>query len=463
MKHFDAIVIGSGAGTKLVRPVADLGKRVAIIERESPGGTCLNRGCIPSKMLIYPADLIHETQDLSRLQLHREGTWKVDFSRLVDRINDTVENESSSIPPLYEKHPRITYYNQHARLVGDKEVEVGEERITADTIFIATGARPYVPDIEGLSSTPYWTSREALKNRLLPKRLVVYGGGYVGVELGMAYAAFGTEVCFVVRSHLLREEDHEIRDLFLQAIQSKVKIYQNTTIRRVEYENRMFRIELSDSQKTILESDALLIATGIKPNTDDLGIESTGIALDNDGFILTNQFLETSVPGIYAFGDVIGRHFFRHTANFEGEYLFRNLYRHAERAPIHYPPIPHAVFSYPELASVGLTEEACRMGGFDYVKAVHPYSESAMGMARLPEYGIVKILVDKTTGKLLGAHILGDEASSLIHILILGMTMGCRWEDYLHMIYIHPALPEVIRNAFRKIEGEMSKNCEPSK
>lgn len=455
MKHYDIIVIGSGGGTKLVRPVADLGKKVALAEMESPGGTCLNRGCIPSKMLIYPADLIHLTKNLDRFQIKKTGEWEVDFPSLIDRISKTVDDESLSIPPVYENHPNIDYFPTKARFVGEKEIQVNDEIITGEHIVIAVGGRPQIPNIEGLSETPYWTSREALRAKQLPKRMIVYGGGYIGLELGMAYAGFGTDVTFVVRSQVLREEDHDIRDGFQEALQKKANLHSGVTLHRVSHKDGIFTVELSDAKRTVLSADALLIATGLIPNTDDLGLENTKIKLDPNGFIQTNDYLETSVSGIYAIGDAIGRYFFRHSVNFEGEYLFQNIYRNKNPIPIHYPPMPHAVFTYPEVASVGLTEEACRTAGFDYIKAIHPYSGSAMGMARLPEEGFVKIIMDCNSKKILGAHIMGDEASNMIHMLILGMSAGCTIDDYLQMIYIHPALPEIIRNAFRKLKQEM--------
>jgi dihydrolipoamide dehydrogenase len=458
IKQYDTIVIGSGGGTKLVRPVANLGKKVAILEKETPGGTCLNRGCIPSKMLIYPANIVHHTKDLNRIQLKREGSWEVDFAKMVQRISQTVDEESQSILPVYEKHHNIDYYPYHGKFVANKEIEVNGELITADKIFLAVGARPRIPDIEGLAGTPYWTSREALRNLTLPKKLVVYGGGYIALELGMAYAAFGTEVCFVIRSKLLREEDHEIRDGFRSAVSGKVTIHEGCSIRRVVYKENNFSIYLSEGSHEIVDCDAFLIATGIVPNTDDLGLENTNAELDSEGYIQTNEYLETSEKSIFALGDAAGRYFFRHSVNFEGDYLFENQYKKPSPSPIHYPPMPSAVFTYPEIARVGLTEELCRLGGFDFIKAVHSYSSSATGMARLPEFGFVKLLVDKNTQKLLGAHILGDEASNLIHLMILGMTSGCKLDDYLKMIYIHPALPEIARNAFRKAKEILSQD-----
>lgn len=450
IRHYDTIVIGSGGGTKLVRPVADLGKKVALFEKESPGGTCLNRGCIPSKMLIYPSQIIQQTRDLSRLQLTRSGDWQLDFSRLIERINLTIGEESASIPPIYEKHPNIDYYPHFARFVGPREIESQGERFSANRIFVAVGSRPKIPKIPGLENTPYWTSREALRADRLPRKMVVYGGGYIALELGMAFAGFGTQVQFVVRSQLLREQDHEIREALQKSISPYVKIHQGSTIGKVSYREGEFSVELSEGENSTITADCLLIATGIQPNTDDLGLEHTGISCDSEGYIQTNDFLETTEKNVFALGDCIGRYFFRHSVNFEGEYLFENLYKKDRPVRIHYPPVPSAVFTYPEIASVGLTEESCRSAGFDYISVLHPYSSSATGMVRLPKFGFVKILVDRSSNKVLGAHIIGDEASTLIHPIVLGMTLGIRIEDYLKMIYIHPSPPEIVRNAFRK-------------
>lgn len=455
MKHYDTIVIGTGGGTKLVRPVADLGRKVAVAEMGSPGGTCLNRGCIPSKMLIYPADIIHLTQDLSRLQLSKDSDWKVDFSKLVERISKTVDADSASIAPAYNKNPNIDFYPYKAKFVGKREISLGSEIITGDRIFIAVGCRPKIPHIEGLEGTPFWTSREALRNTKLPKRLVILGAGFIALELGLAYRAFGTEVIFIARSKILKEEDIDIREAFHESVSKKVTLHENCNILKVSYVNGQFKIVLDDKAHSVLEADALMVATGTVPNTDDLGLEHTDIRLNADGYIETNDYLETSAKSIYALGDVIGRYFYRHSVNFEGEYLFDNLYLKKNPSPIHYPPMPHAVFTYPEIARVGLTEDSVRLAGFDYIKAIHPYSGSAQGMARLPEVGFVKILLDKNSRKVLGAHIIGDEASNLIHMIILGMTMGLKLEDYLNMIYIHPSLPEITRNAFRKVRDQL--------
>lgn len=450
-KHFDVIVIGSGSGSKIVRPVANKGFKVAIIEQEQLGGTCLNKGCIPSKMLIHTAYLARQIQESSKFNLTVEG-MQVHFEELMKRVSSVVGKESEKIEPLYQKHPNVTLYRQHAFFLDDHTIQVGDEIITAPKIFIASGVDAWIPPIKGLKNTPYMTYREALKNTQLPKKLLVIGGGYIAAELGHFYGALGSEVHFFVRDRMLSKEDSEIRDAFEIALSKRFHLHKKTTVTEVSYEKGLFTLVCKDrrgEQKTI-EGDALLVATGMSPLTSDMGLENTTIQVDEKGFILVDGKLQTTAEGVWAFGDCIGRHFFRHSANYEGEYLFNHLFGGGREEDIIYKPVPHAIFTYPQIASVGKTEEELQKEGCEYLKGICLYENSAMGMALQSEEGFVKLLFDKSSKRLLGAHILGEEASDMIHILIAFMNMNARLEDMTEMIYIHPALPEVIRNAARQ-------------
>ncbi|TGK04076.1 dihydrolipoyl dehydrogenase [Leptospira langatensis] len=457
MKKYDMLVIGSGGGTKLVTPPSKLGYKVAILEKESLGGTCLNRGCIPSKMVIYPAEILALAKEASRFQLDIPGPRTVDFKALIERVSATVDADSASILPAYEKNPNIDLYPYEGRFLEDKVVQVNGERLTADRIFIAAGCRPSIPEIPGLAGTPYMTSREALRRTDLPNRLLVIGGGYIGLELGFAYSAFGSKTTFLVRNRMLSHEDKDIVDGFEKAFSKREDVRLGTIVKKVEYKNGIFTLDCSDANGNFtIEGDALLVATGIKPNTDWLDLQNTSIQTDEKGYIKTNEYLETTAPGVYALGDIIGRYFFRHSVNFEGEFLFQSLYVDKVRTPVEYPPVPHAVFTHPQVAAVGKTEQELIREGTQYISAINPYSSSATGMARLSEDQFVKILVSPKTRKILGAHIIGDEASNLIHLFILLMTMGGTLEDLLKMIYVHPALPEIARNAARKAREILS-------
>ena len=454
MTKYDVIVIGSGGGSKITSPAAKLGLKVAVIEKGPLGGTCLNRGCIPSKMLIHPADVAIAVREARKFDIHNDPKFTVDFAKLVNRISTTVDGDSASISVGYARNSNITFYASEAKFISNKVIKVNDEEITADKIFITVGARPQIPSIPGLEGTPFMTSTEALRNTTLPKKLIVLGGGYIGTELGFAYAAFGTKVHFIVRRTLLRHEDQQVAAEFQKVFSKYHDVHLHSTINRVAYNNGQFTVFYTqDGAQKELSAESLLVATGVTCNTDTLNLQSTDIKVDKNGFVKVNDRLQTAVDGVYAFGDCIGRYLFRHSANFEGEYLFENIFVKSSNQAIQYPPMPHAVFSHPQIAGVGLTEEQAKAAGIDYVVGVNNYSSSGMGMALLADSGFVKIIIQRSSRKLIGAHIVGDEASNMVHLLIAFMNMNATLDDLLRMIYIHPALPEIVRNAARKAKA----------
>jgi len=450
--HYDLIVIGSGGGTKISTPAAKLGKKVAIIEKENYGGTCLNKGCIPSKMLIHPANILAHVRDARKFGITTKN--KVNFSELVKRISREIDAESNSIPKSYDSIETLDHYEGHARFINDTTVEVNGKQLSADTIIIATGTVPTVPKIPGLEGTPFMTSKEALRNTKLPKKLIVIGGGYIACELGYAYSQFGSKTHFLVRSGLIGHEDDEVREEFAKAFEKYHRMTYGTKILSVKHRFGMFTVEYEvEGKKHKTKGDGLLVATGVHPNTQKLGLENTSVQITQRGFVAVDDHMKTRAENIYAIGDVVGNYLFRHSVNFEGEYLFGQLYGDEKKAAIAYPPMPHAVFSHPEVAGVGKTEKQLQ-DGTEYVVGKNSYKASAQGMARMPDYGFVKLLFDKKTKKLLGCHIIGDEASIMIHQAIYAMTYDATLDDLLNIIYIHPALPEVFRNACRKAKAQ---------
>ena len=459
MKRFDVITIGSGGGAKISSPAASMGLKVAVIEKDRLGGTCLNRGCIPSKMLIHPADVAIEIKEAHRFDIHHDPKFTVDFAKLVERISSTVDSDSNKIVTSYSNHPNITLYQGSAKFIADKIIEINGEQITADKIFIAVGTRPTIPNIPGLAGTPYMTSTEALRNTTLPKSMIIIGGGYIGCELGHAYGALGTKTTFLVRSRLLRAQDKEIAAEFQKVFSQYHDVQIGAVPTTVEYANNTFTVHYTQDGKNLyVSAESLLIATGITSNVDTLDLINTDIELLPGNFIKTNEFLETSVPGIWSMGDCIGKYFFRHSVNFEGEYLFDYIFGGKIKSPINYPPMPHAVFTHPQVAGVGATEEELKTNNIDYVVGLNPYKSSAMGMALLSDHGFCKILVDRKSRKILGGHIIGPEASDMIHMIIAYMNMNGTLDDMLRTIYIHPALPEIVRNAARKAKTALDKN-----
>lgn len=449
MKNYDVLIIGAGGGTKISSACIRLGEKVAIVEKSKPGGTCLNRGCIPSKMLIHPSHQVKNINSIDRLKINAK-VESVDFAELVKSINAHTDGMSGGIDRSYTDNEKIDYYKGHATFIEDKVVEVNGEKLTADKIIIATGSRAMIPNIKGLAHTPFMTSNEALRNKKLPKSMIVLGGGYIATELGGAYAGYGTDVSFVVRSSFLKREDKEIIDIFDKEFSKGKNIYANSQVLEASYKDKKFKVKIScNNEEQELEAEELLVCTGIVPNSDKIGLENTSIKTKQGDFIDVNEYLETSVKGVYAIGDVAGNFLFRHSVNFEGEYWVEENILNEKASPINYPPVPSAVFTHPEIASVGITEEQAKKDGINYIIGTGNFSSIAMGRARGLEEGLVKLIFDKETSVLLGAHIIGEEASTLIQELILALTHKMTAQDIYRQIYIHPAFPEVIRNAVR--------------
>ncbi len=456
-RNYDAIVIGSGGGLKIALPAAQQGYRVALVEPDAFGGTCLNRGCIPSKMLIYPTEFADRIRDTGKLDLRVAQAPRVDFAGLINRICETIDAMSESIRLRCESTDNLDVYPEYAQFSGPRTLRVGNAELTGDRIFIATGSRPAIPDIPGLADTPYITSQQALRQTVLPRNPIILGGGYIAVELGNAWRAAGSQPTFLVRSRLLRREDREIADLFSTLFKRRNKVIQGFLPKNVRHDNGIFTItgQTADGESQSVCGDALLVATGVTPCTERLTLANAGIELADGGGIKVDDCLRTTAEGVYALGDVICRHLFRHTVNREGEYLLKTAFASTPPMPLDYGPVPHAVFGDPEVAGVGMTEEMVREKGLSYVVGRADYADSNQGLARQLDGGRCKIIINRVSRRLLGAHLIGDEASDMIHLLILLMKTGGTLDDLLDMIFIHPALPEIVRDAARQAMNKL--------
>ncbi len=454
---YDVLVIGSGGGTKISTPASKLGLKAAIIEKDRLGGTCLNRGCIPSKMLIHAAEVAHQIDTAHKYNITSKG-YDVDFRALVERVRRTIDAESDSILPGYRDNPNLHFYHGEARFVDASTVRVRGVDLTAKKIYIATGSRPFIPKVEGLEDTPYMTSKEALRLTKQPKRLIVLGGGYIATELAFYFSALGSDVHLAARSTLIKFEDGEIRRAFEEAFAKRCNVYLHHLPKRVSYENGRFEVLFTDGDgnEKILDGDALLVATGIKPNSDHLNLEAAGVETHANGFIKVDDHLRTTAPNIWALGDVVGNFLFRHSVNLEGEYLFRTTVEDPVDEPIDYGAMPHAVFSSPQVAGVGETEEELKARGANFVVGARRYAASAMGMALRDDEGLVKLFVERDSRRILGCHIVGHEASVLIHQVITLMQMKGTLDHLLATTFIHPALNEIVRNAARDARAKLA-------
>lgn len=450
MQKFDLIVIGSGSGLDVANAAAEHGLKVAIVEKDKMGGTCLNRGCIPSKLLLHSADVVEIIRRASLFGINVQG-FSVDYKKIVDRVNGIIDPESSQIRNAFDHIDNPKLFPAECKFTGQNTIQVVNETITADKILIACGGRPSIPKIDGLDVSGYITSNEALRLEKQPHVLTILGGGYIACELAHFFGSLGTKINIVQRRDvLLPNEDEDISKKITEIFSTKYYVYTGYQTFQIRKENNIFHVSAKDSSgKSIdIESDQILIATGRIPNTDTLDLEKTGVKLNEKGYIVVDEFLETAAKGIFALGDAVGRYQFKHSANHEAQYAFTNLVHGHKKVPVDYTAMPHAVFSSPQIAGVGFTEQELRKKKVEYLKSVYPYTGSAMGEALEDKDGFVKFLVDKNTRKILGCHILGTEASILIHEVLVAMRSADGTIDsFTNTIFIHPALSEVVARA----------------
>ena len=449
MDKFDVIVIGSGSGLEVSTRASELGLSVAVVEEGPFGGTCHNRGCIPSKMLIHSADVMETIRGAGAFGI-KAVVESVDWSGMVRRVFDDIDREAADIEEANRQDSNISVYKGRATFVGTKVLEVNGERIGAETVVIAAGTRPFIPDIPGLSGVPYVTSDDAMRLREQPRSITIVGGGYIAAEMAHFFGSMGTEVNLVYRGPvLLRGQDGAIAQWFTDVFERRFNVLLNTQVLSAEHGDGVMTLEVStDGEKASLSSDALLIATGRVPNTDLLHVEATGVETDDGGFVKTNEYLETGTPGIWALGDIVGRYLLKHSANLEAAHATHNIFNPEQQVAVDYTAMPAAIFSSPQVASVGLTEQAAVEQAVPYLLATYDYFDTAYGSSIEDRDGFVKALAHHDTGQILGCHIIGAHASILIQEVANAMRLGLTTDAITQSIYVHPALPEVVQRAF---------------
>jgi len=469
--HFDLAIIGTGSGNSLVTPDFD-GKRVAIIESGTFGGTCLNVGCIPTKMYVYAADVANTITHAAVLGIDAtlDGVrWK----DIRDRVFARIDPISESGKDWRVNGPNTTAFLGHATFTGprrlridsshDTGVDADEDRddggveITADQIVIAAGAHATVPSAVSESGVPFHTSDTVMRLDELPKRLVILGSGFVAAEFAHVFSALGSHVTVVARSDaLLRALDSEISRRFTALAQQQWDVRLNSELTKVtgrqDGDETEVRLDFADGSQ--VTGDVLLVATGRAPNTENLGLEVAGIATHEDGGVTVDRHGRTNVAGVWALGDVSSAHQLKHVANHEARIVAHNLAHPDDLLSFEELYVPAAVFTSPQIACVGLTEEQLKAQGRKYVTKTQEYGDTAYGWAMEDTTGICKLLADPATGELLGAHLMGYQASNLIQPLIQGMSFGQSVTQLARGQYwIHPALIEVVENALLGFEA----------
>lgn len=364
METYDLVVIGSGSGLEVSAEADELGLSVAVVEEGPFGGTCLNRGCIPSKMLIHVADVMETIKRSEEFGI-KSRVEGIDWQYIIHRTYEEIDQDAQNIEEGNKQAPNITVYKGFGRFVGDKTLEVNGDRFKGETIVIAAGTRPWIPDIPGLDGVDYITSDKALRLSEQPKRLTIAGAGYISAELAHFFGALGTEVSIICRRpFLLRPEDEDVSRRFTEVYDRKFDLHLNSVVSKVSRDGADIALEVSKGGDTFtVRADTLLFATGRVPNTDLLEVQNTGVRIDDQGFVKTDEFLETNVPGIWALGDIVGKYMLKHSANLEAAYVANNVFNPDHKAPVDYHAMPHAIFASPQVGAVGLTEQAARDQG----------------------------------------------------------------------------------------------------
>lgn len=443
MKKYDVIVIGTGAGNIIIEEALKNGLECAMIEKEKFGGTCLTRGCIPTKVMVTVADTIREMEEYKKIGIH-VGQPTVDFELLSKRVWNKID-ESKELKDFFQETEHLDVYEGTASFLKNKVVEVtyddgGKDVLTADKIFINVGARTRVSRFEGLEETGYLTSESFFGNKFPEKpyeSLIILGGGPIGCEFAHVFSSLGTKVTLVQHNvRLLPREEEEISAEVLKYMKDfgvEVILNQDTVSLREEDGKKVLRIkERTTGEEKEVRAQEVLLASGVMSNADLLSLENTDIKTDKRGWILTNEFLETSVEGVYAIGDINGKQQFRHKANYEADILAHNLFMNKtpqEYRWANYDLVPAVTFSYPQVAHVGLTEKEAREQGFELKVGYNHYYDTAKGYAlgheRTDEKGaFAKLIVDKETDRMLGIHIIGPQASVLIQPFLSLMNAG---------------------------------------
>ncbi|GAB7095660.1 dihydrolipoyl dehydrogenase [Halolamina litorea] len=467
MDEFDFLVIGSGSGLDVANVAVNRGESVAVVEKGPLGGTCLNRGCIPSKQLLYHADVYETVERAGEFHIDAE-VGGVEFAEIVSEVNADVSESAESIRRGLRASHQHRLYEGEGRFVDDHTVEIhgGADdgaRARAETVLIAAGTRPAVPPIDGIEDVDFLTSTDALQLADPPDRLVIVGGGYIAAELGHFFGTFGSDVTIIGRRpNLLPEADEEVAAAFTETYGERFAVQTGYAATEVTAENGEVTVEalpysygddggdgagiIEGGEALSVTADELLLAAGRVPNTDTLDLENTGVETDEAGFVETDEYLRTDAEGVWALGDIVGEYLLKHSANHEARAVMRNMFGE-EPEPVDYSAMPFAVFGSPEVAGVGATEEELRAEGADYATNTYRYDDTARGKAMHAD-GFVKVIVD-LEGEILGCHIVGPDASTLIQEVVTAMTAGSGTvRDIRESIHVHPALPEVVQRAF---------------
>ena len=447
MPHFDLAIVGTGSGNSLVTPELE-DKRVAVIDRGTFGGTCLNVGCIPTKMLVYAAEVADTVRGTARYGV--DATLdRVRWTDIRDRVFGRIDPISEAGRDYRAHGDKTTFFAAAARFTGPRELTLDTgEQVTADQVVLAAGGHPVVPDVVADSGVPFHTSDTVMRIGELPQQLAIIGGGYIAAEFAHIMGGLGVQVSLLARGpRLLRHLDSDLSSRFTALAQDVWDVRLAADVVAVQRTGSGgVRLQLKHGDP--VEADLLLVATGRAPNTEDLDLDAAGVVTHDDGRVKVDTFGRTSAEGVWALGDVASDYQLKHVANHEARIVAHNLAHPEDLREFDHRFVPSAIFTAPQIATVGLTEDRARERKVSYTAYTQSFGDTAYGWAREDTTGICKVLADPATGLLLGAHILGYQAANLIQPLVQAMSFGQRAQDVATGQYwIHPALMEVVENA----------------
>ena len=452
MKEYDVIVIGSGTGLNIVYKALSENMKVALVAKEYIGGTCLNVGCVPSKTLLYIADKVVQIEEARKLSVKAEIS-SIDFPAIMTRMRNARKNSAETIRRDLQESENLVLYEAEGQFIDEYTMVVGEEQIRGKNIFIASGARPAIPPIKGLPDIRYLTNESLLLLEKLPESIIIIGGSYIGVEYAHFFAAMGSDVSVVeYADRLVSFEEPEVSELLERSLGKRMKIYPGHEALAVERDGRGFALTIQDRKTKTdkkLSGQEILVAAGRKSNADRLKTERTGVALTSNGFIYVDDYLQTNKPGIIALGDATGRGMFTHAADQEVDIAWHNAF-HEDKIKMDFDAVPHAVFTSPQIASIGLTEaEAAKQ--YDIIVGRAQYDDTVQGDVRMVHEGFAKAIVEKESGRILGFHIIGPDASILIQEIVNVVALKGDYRSITGAMHIFPALSNLIPETFDRL------------
>ena len=453
--RYDAIVIGTGqSGPALARRLTQAGRKVAVIERKRFGGTCVNNGCIPTKTLIASARAAHVARRAAEFGVMIEAPVRVDMKAVKARKDAIVRVSNEGVEEGLRENPNVTVHVGHARFIGPKRVEVNGKILEAEQIFINVGARADVSRVPGIETVPYLTNSSIMEVDFLPSHLVILGGSYIGLEFGQMYRRFGSEVTIIQRNErLIPREDEDVSDAIREILKDEgIRILTDADATRVATRGGEIAVTVrAAGEESQVVGSHLLVATGRRPNTDDLGLDAAGIATDERGYIEVDGQLRTSVPGVFAMGDCNGRGAFTHTSYNDFEIIAANLLEGEERR-VEDRILTYGLFVDPPLGRAGMTEKEVKRSGKKALVAKMPMEDVGRAYERSETKGFMKIIVDAESGQLLGTALLGIVGDEIVQGLLDMMYAKAPYTVIQRAMHIHPTVYEMIPYMFEDLQ-----------